>query len=268
MARKSDILFIGFQETLNEDFLLLKRILNLPDEVTLPDDDVVAHRNPAGVDKRLDDQATRNLKAWYRRDYQFLGLCQKIAAQIRGDFEEACPGPSGSSWLTLQPWSDDARRRGITPPIDLRVWTSALYPKIDTLIEQNTSNAFNMNTERRQPIFIVGFPRSGTTLLAGMFGAHSKMICGPETEFFTGLEMANRGNRLCRAATWPEEAANYLFSIVHEKPIPDYYGITRDEIISYLKQRERSRPAILESLTETYMKRHGKQRWSKRPRLI
>ena len=71
----------------------------------------------------------------------------------------------------------------------------------------------------------------------------------------------NRGNHLCRAATWPEEAANYLFSIVHEKPIPDYYGISRTEIISYLTQRERSCPAILESLTETYMKRHGKQRW-------
>ena len=91
MARQSDILFIGFQETLNEDFLLLKRILNFPDEVTLPDDEVVAHRNPTGVDKRLDDQAIRNLKAWYRRDYQFLELCQKVAAQIRSDFEGRSP---------------------------------------------------------------------------------------------------------------------------------------------------------------------------------
>src|SRR5262249_19313350 len=58
-----------------------------------------------------------------------------------------------------------------------------------------------------------------------------------------------------------DEAVNYLFSIIHEKPIPDYYGITRDEIIAFLRRRERSLPAILESLTETYMKRHGKQRW-------
>jgi hypothetical protein len=115
--------------------------------------------------------------------------------------------------------------------------------------------------QNQQPVFIVGFPRSGTTLLAGLLSAHTRLICGPETEFFTGLEIANRGNRLCQAANWPEEAANYLFSKVHEKPIPDYYGITRDEIVSYLKQRERSCPAILESLTETYMKRQGKQRW-------
>src|SRR5262245_56316094 len=118
-----------------------------------------------------------------------------------------------------------------------------------------------MKPDRPQPIFVVGFARSGTTLLAGLLGAHSRMICGPETEFFTGLTLANRGNRLCKAATWPDEAVNYLFSIIHEKPIPDYYGITRDEIIAFLRRRERSLPAILESLTETYMKRHGKQRW-------
>jgi hypothetical protein len=118
-----------------------------------------------------------------------------------------------------------------------------------------------VQNQRQQPVFVVGCARSGTTLLAGLLGAHSRLSCGHETEFFTGLQIANRGNRLCRAATWPEEAANYLFSIVHEKPIPDYFGITRGEIISYLKQREPSCPAILESLTETYMRRQGKQRW-------
>ncbi len=118
-----------------------------------------------------------------------------------------------------------------------------------------------MQNQRQQPIFVVGCARSGTTLLAGLLSAHSRLSCGHETEFFTALQIANRGNRLCRTETWPEEATNYLFSIVHEKPIPDYYGITRDEIISYLKQRERSCPAILESLTETYMRRQEKQRW-------
>ena len=48
----------------------------------------------------------------------------------------------------------------------------------------------------------------------------------PETEFFTGLPIANKGNRLCQPTTWPEEAADYLFTKVHEKPIPDYYDVT------------------------------------------
>jgi hypothetical protein len=108
----------------------------------------------------------------------------------------------------------------------------------------------------------VGFPRSGTTLLAGLLGAHSQMICGPETEFFTGLEWANRGNRLCRAATWPEEAANYLCSIWNaDRTVPENYEVTREEIVGFLRRRERSAQAILESLTETYMSRHGKKRW-------
>jgi hypothetical protein len=118
-----------------------------------------------------------------------------------------------------------------------------------------------MTTNRQPPVFIVGCPRSGTTLLAGLLGAHSRLVCGPETEFFTGLHLRYHHKHLCQTATWPEEAASYLFSIIHEKPIPDYYDISRDEIITFLKRRERSLPAILESLTQTYMDRSGKKRW-------
>jgi hypothetical protein len=118
-----------------------------------------------------------------------------------------------------------------------------------------------MSTAGQQPIFIVGSPRSGTTLLAGLLGAHSRMVCGPETEFFTVLQPANRGNQLCRAATWPDEAANYLCSITHEQPIHEYYGISRLEVIAFLKHKKRHPSTILESLTVPYMTRHGKQRW-------
>jgi hypothetical protein len=37
--------------------------------------------------------------------------------------------------------------------------------------------------------------------------------------------------------------------------------VTRAEIVEFLRRRERSPRAILESLTETYMRRYGKQRW-------
>ena len=87
------------------------------------------------------------------------------------------------------------------------------------------------------------------------------MICGPETEFFTGLGPVRRRLSLCRAESWPAAPADFLFSLAHEKPIPEMYGITRDEIIAFLEKRERSPRAILESLTETYMKRHEKRRW-------
>ena len=95
-SRRSDILLIGFQQTLNEDFALLKKVLNLPEDVSLPRDDVAAHKNPMHVDKGLDDQAIRNLKVWYARDYRFLELCQDFASQIRSkvDFSTGDHGVS------------------------------------------------------------------------------------------------------------------------------------------------------------------------------
>jgi hypothetical protein len=87
LSRKSDILFIGFQETLNADFEILKRILDLPADVQLTDDEVTANRSPIDIDKRLDEEAIRNLKSWYVKDYQLLAICREIAAEIRSNFE-------------------------------------------------------------------------------------------------------------------------------------------------------------------------------------
>jgi len=96
LARRRDILFIGFQETLHEDFELLRRILNLPGDVRLPEDEVASHKNPAHVDRRLDAEAIRNLKIWYERDYRFLSLCREIAAEIRSEFAELSPDPAAA----------------------------------------------------------------------------------------------------------------------------------------------------------------------------
>ncbi len=92
LSRRRDILFIGFQENLDDDFELLKRILNLPAKVNLPKDEVAAHKNPASTDRRLNDEAIRNLKVWYAQDYRFFSLCQEIAASIRSDLEKASLG--------------------------------------------------------------------------------------------------------------------------------------------------------------------------------
>src|SRR5262249_42608174 len=62
------------------------------------------------------------------------------------------------------------------------------------------------------PIFVTGVPRSGTTLLAAMLGAHPRLVCGPENYFFQCL--ADVGARaLCRRADWPKAAIDFLFSI-------------------------------------------------------
>jgi len=60
--RVSDIFFIGFQESLSEDFEILKKKLNLPIEARLPDNDINAHKAPKSDDTFLEEEAISNLK--------------------------------------------------------------------------------------------------------------------------------------------------------------------------------------------------------------
>jgi Sulfotransferase family len=82
-SRIPDIFFIGFQHTLADDFATLRTMIGLPDDVRLPDDDAKAHRNPTNLDKALSPVAVENLRNWYRRDYEFVSLCEQIAHQQR-----------------------------------------------------------------------------------------------------------------------------------------------------------------------------------------
>ena len=45
------------------------------------------------------------------------------------------------------------------------------------------------------PIFVGGSPRSGTTLLGAMLGAHSRVVCLPEAPFIGPLALALRGRQ-------------------------------------------------------------------------
>ena len=74
-ARRASIVYIGLQETLDEDFAKLRTILGLPDSVRFPTDGIEAHVTPAGYDKTLSPLGMRNIARWYERDvalYEFL----------------------------------------------------------------------------------------------------------------------------------------------------------------------------------------------------
>jgi Sulfotransferase family len=81
-SRLPDIFYIGFQETLNQDFDYLRPKLGLPEELKLSDDEVVAHRNPAHLDYHLDDLAAANLREWYQADQRLLDFCRSHAPQV------------------------------------------------------------------------------------------------------------------------------------------------------------------------------------------
>jgi hypothetical protein len=80
-ARAADIRFIALQEALASDFATLRAALGLPDDAELPDDDLAAHRNPATLDRSLDEGALRNLAIWYRDDYAALRACRRLARE-------------------------------------------------------------------------------------------------------------------------------------------------------------------------------------------
>jgi len=75
--RKSDILFVGYQETLSKDFEKLKKVLHLDSKLSLPTDPVKAHIGSDQEDKNLNDDVVMFLKKWYQEDYLFLDHCKK-----------------------------------------------------------------------------------------------------------------------------------------------------------------------------------------------
>lgn len=115
------------------------------------------------------------------------------------------------------------------------------------------------DSTQRPPVFIVGLPRSGTTLLTAMLGAHSRLSCGPETYVFA--ELTPNAEREIRSV-WPDRAVDFLCSIRHGKySAPENYGITREELADYLRGKDKTLASIASALPELLMTRNGKQRW-------
>lgn len=114
------------------------------------------------------------------------------------------------------------------------------------------------------PIFVVGTPRSGTTLLASMLGAHPRIDCGPETLFFPRLEAADAAT-LLDPATWPDAATDFVMSLhLQDASVAELYGRDRAAVRACLADREPSVAAMLESLTAARARANGKPRWAEK----
>jgi len=70
-SRINDVLFVGFQESLESDFRRLLIILELHGNIVLPTDPVVTHKTPAGFDQSISDLSKRNLRRHYATDIEF-----------------------------------------------------------------------------------------------------------------------------------------------------------------------------------------------------
>lgn len=111
------------------------------------------------------------------------------------------------------------------------------------------------------PVFVVGAPRSGTTMLAAMLGSHPDLAAGPETQFFSKLPL----DRLEAAVTheqWPRAATQLLGSLtLAEQDVADLFETSEDRIERYLTGRTPGVAAMLEALTQPYAQARGATRW-------
>lgn len=114
------------------------------------------------------------------------------------------------------------------------------------------------------PIFIVGIPRSGTTLLAAMVAAHSRIACGPETQFFYKLPPGQLELAVADRF-WPRRAVRLVCSLtLAGQNVVRLFGLRRRHVWWFLSRRAPSVSAMLESLTLSYARRVGKTRWAEK----
>ena len=89
------------------------------------------------------------------------------------------------------------------------------------------------NIKSNAPIFVVGVPRSGTTLLAAMLAAHGSLSCGTETRFFHFLSQTD-AEKLIKAENWPDSATDFLFKLkLVDIPVPEHYALRKEQIRAY-----------------------------------
>lgn len=107
------------------------------------------------------------------------------------------------------------------------------------------------DTESLRYAFIVGMPRSGTTLLGATIARNPLAVSGPETHFFSKL--SRRKRLLCMMDPfWPHLAVKCLtsLSLAGEK-VCDLYGSSASTIYNYLKLAARSEKNMLDALIGT-----------------
>ncbi|MEM8809709.1 MAG: sulfotransferase [Cyanobacteria bacterium P01_G01_bin.38] len=104
------------------------------------------------------------------------------------------------------------------------------------------------------PIFIVGVPRSGTTLLASLLSAHPAIAISPESHFFN-YWLPTWGN-LPLETLWQELRQSQRFS---------YFGMDADTVWARTQTKgQPTQQTLFESMLETYAAQLNKPRWGEK----
>ncbi len=105
--------------------------------------------------------------------------------------------------------------------------------------------------------FVVGVPRSGTTLLRLMLDAHSELAIPPETHFIPKLI------KLCEKGSG-DMRENALELITNHRRWPDF-EISAEDLAERLDRASKlDATAVVRSFYETYAAAQGKTRWGEK----
>lgn len=104
-------------------------------------------------------------------------------------------------------------------------------------------------TGPNSPFFVVGCPRSGTTLMRVMLDSHPRLAVPRETHFVVGLAIRNRRRRV----TVDDIIDNPRFSELGLAPDVVREAVARDQPADY--------PGLVASVFQAYAAAHGKVRW-------
>jgi hypothetical protein len=116
--------------------------------------------------------------------------------------------------------------------------------------------------ERAGPIFVVGFSRSGTTLVQALLGAHPHIAAPPEMHFIQRIAQL--------ADYWGDLADDAVFHRVItetvQPPVPwlEQCGFDADTIFGRARSGPRTYAAVLDAVLSDFAERQGKPRWSEK----
>ena len=102
------------------------------------------------------------------------------------------------------------------------------------------------------PIFIVGSPRSGTTMLAVLVDRHSKIAIPPETQFFTEYVPQTTESKTS------ENREDMVKSALNYRRIADLH-LKREEVLIKFRNYENTYPNLFRAILETYAENKPRQ---------
>ncbi|MBY6190728.1 sulfotransferase [Microbulbifer agarilyticus] len=121
------------------------------------------------------------------------------------------------------------------------------------------------SSSNQAPIFIVGPPRSGTSLLSAIIGSHSAIACGPETDLFRALPI-RRLQRIENMTARVEQAVQYLDEIRYPdgKSIAAHFALTNEQVRSVIKGDKDFVKSVYSAVPEAFARAQGKRRWAEK----